>query len=209
MTEDPLNECREQFFHSDGMPSDRSLQSFSSKLEKFLKVNIFFRKQTFLEKFVDQVESTFDNFSKLFAPMLQNVLPTVGKQWRNSNVPRKNSSTKELIRTHKVQLWRTCQKFLPNIKYLLPQIPLEDKSFFPRKKRALLKTFLLLNIFRQKSGKFLISTRKNCKSFFFKNQIFHKVFFVHMNCILTLFLKPLRQSARIFSSQPEDGEKTH
>ena len=84
MTEDPLNECREQFFHSDGMPSDRSLQSFSSKLEKFLKVNIFFRKQTFLEKFVDQVESTFDNFSKLFAPMLQNVPPTVGKQWRNS-----------------------------------------------------------------------------------------------------------------------------
>ena len=84
MPEGPPNECREQFFKSTGTASDRSSQSFSSKLEKFLKVNIFFRKQTFLEKFVGQVESTFDNFSTLFAPMLQNVLPTVGKQWKNS-----------------------------------------------------------------------------------------------------------------------------
>ena len=57
-----------------------------------------------------------------------------------------------------------------------PSNSVEDKSFFPRKKVALLQTFLLLNIFRQKSGKVLISTRKNCKSFFFENQIFHKIF---------------------------------
>ena len=86
MTENPLNECREQFFKSDGTSSDRSLQSFSSKLVKFVKVNFFFKKHTFLEKFVGQVESTLDNFSKFFAPMLQNVPPTVGKQWRNSKM---------------------------------------------------------------------------------------------------------------------------
>ena len=51
MPEDPLEDCREQFFKSGGTPSDRSLQSFSSKLQKFVKVSIFFRKQTFLEKF--------------------------------------------------------------------------------------------------------------------------------------------------------------
>ena len=47
----PLNECRKQFFKTDGRLSGRSLQSFSSKLEKIVKVIIFFRKQTFLEKF--------------------------------------------------------------------------------------------------------------------------------------------------------------
>ena len=51
MPEGPPNECREQFSKSGRTPSDRSSQSFSSKLEKILKVNIFFRKHTFLEKF--------------------------------------------------------------------------------------------------------------------------------------------------------------
>ena len=45
MPEGPPNECREQFFKSTGTASDRNSQSFSSKLQKFLKVNIFFRKQ--------------------------------------------------------------------------------------------------------------------------------------------------------------------
>ena len=49
--EDPLNGCWKQLFKSGGTHSDRCLQSCSSKLEKIVKVNIFFRKQTFLEKF--------------------------------------------------------------------------------------------------------------------------------------------------------------
>ena len=48
MQENPLNECRKQFFKPGGRLSGGSLQSFSSKLEK---LKIFFRKQTFLEKF--------------------------------------------------------------------------------------------------------------------------------------------------------------
>ena len=51
MPEDPLKDCREQFFKSGRTPSDRSSQSFSLKLEKILKMNFFFRKHTFLEKF--------------------------------------------------------------------------------------------------------------------------------------------------------------
>ena len=51
MKEDHLNECSKQFFNLGWRLSDRSPQSFSSKLEKFVKVSIFFRKQTFLEKF--------------------------------------------------------------------------------------------------------------------------------------------------------------
>ena len=49
--EDPLNECRKQFFKAGGRLSGRILQSFSSKLEKIVKVIIFFRNQTFLKKF--------------------------------------------------------------------------------------------------------------------------------------------------------------
>ena len=48
---DHLDECRKQFFKLGWRLCDRSPQSFSSKLEKFVKVNIFFRKHTFFEKF--------------------------------------------------------------------------------------------------------------------------------------------------------------
>ena len=41
MPEDPLKDCKEQFFKSGRTPSDRSLQSFSSKLEKIIKKWIF------------------------------------------------------------------------------------------------------------------------------------------------------------------------
>ena len=51
MHKDPMNWCRKQFFESGGTLSDRCPQSFRSKLEKFVNVNIFFRKHTFLEKF--------------------------------------------------------------------------------------------------------------------------------------------------------------
>ena len=84
MQEDPLNGCRKIFFKQGGTLYDRCPQSFSSKLEKIVKVNNFFRKQTFLKKFVVQTDCAFDNFFKVFAPMLKNVLFTVGKQWRNS-----------------------------------------------------------------------------------------------------------------------------
>ena len=50
MQDDPLNECRKQFFKSGKTLSDRGVQSFSSKLEKIVKVSIFFKIQTFLEK---------------------------------------------------------------------------------------------------------------------------------------------------------------
>ena len=66
MPEDPLSECRKQFSKSGGTLSYGSPQRFSSKLEKIVKVNIFFRNQTFLEKYFVQVECTFDNFSKKF-----------------------------------------------------------------------------------------------------------------------------------------------
>ena len=57
----------------------------SSKLEKNVNVNIFFRKQTFLEKCVVQVECTFVwQLLSNFCANVQNVLPTVGKQQRNS-----------------------------------------------------------------------------------------------------------------------------
>ena len=91
MPEDRLSECRKQFSKSGGTLSYGSPQRFSSKLEKIVKVNIFFRNQTFLEKSFVQVECTFDNFSKVFSALLQIVLPTVGKQRRNS----KNSYKKQ------------------------------------------------------------------------------------------------------------------
>ena len=58
---------------------------------------------------------------------------------------------------------------------------------FPRKKITLLKIFLPLNYFWQKSAKVLISTRKNCKNFFFKNQIFHKHFLYSQIAVLKKF----------------------
>ena len=91
MPEDALSVCRKQFSKSGGTLCDGSPQRFSSKLEKIVKVIFFFRNQTFLEKSFVQVECTFDNFSKVFAPMLQIVLPTVGKKRRNS----KNSYKKQ------------------------------------------------------------------------------------------------------------------
>ena len=51
MQEDRLNQCRKQFFKSGRILSGRSLQSFSSILEKTVKVKFFLRKQTFIEKF--------------------------------------------------------------------------------------------------------------------------------------------------------------
>ena len=51
MQEDRLNQCRKQFLKSGRILSGRSPQSFSSKLEKIVKVNFFLRKQSFLEKF--------------------------------------------------------------------------------------------------------------------------------------------------------------
>ena len=48
MQEDPVIECWKQFFKPGGRFSDRSLQSFTSKLEKIVKVIFFFIKHTFL-----------------------------------------------------------------------------------------------------------------------------------------------------------------
>ena len=168
-------------FNSGGRLSDRSPHSFTSKLEKYVQVKIFLRKQTFLEKFVVQVESTFDNFSKFFAPMLQNVLPTVRKQWRNSKNSWKKIVHSKISFGHIKCSLANIPKVLTERQKPSPSTSVRKHEFFPRKNITILKIFLLLNFFRQKTAKFLISTRKKCINFSSKIK-FSTKFFVHKNC---------------------------
>ena len=101
--EDPLNECRKQFFKWGGTLSDRSPQSFSSELEKFVKEKIFFRKQTFLEKFCC---SSRMHFWQLLWSSCANFAKFSAHSWKTLTKLKKfikNISIKNHIRTDKVQ----------------------------------------------------------------------------------------------------------
>ena len=111
---------------------------------------------------------------------MQNVLPTVRKQWRETQKkPRKNSSIKKFIRTHKVQFWRTCQKFLPNTKHLLPQLPLEDMNFFRGKKQLYSNLFSYSTYFDKSPQNFWSELEKVVKVFSSKIKFSTKFFCPH------------------------------
>ena len=123
MQEDPLSKCRKQFFKPVGRFSEKSPQKFSSNLEKIVNVIIFFRKKFSSKRFDVQVENSFDTFSKVFAPMLQNVLLTVGKQSRRWNNLKKIQFTqKPPLDTLNAVLTNPSKTFRPKSKVFVPQV---------------------------------------------------------------------------------------
>ena len=108
----------------------------------------------------------------MFFPQLENSEETQKK-------PRKNSSIKKFIRTHKVQFWRTCQKFLPNTKHLLPQLPLEDMNFFRGKKQLYSNLFSYSTYFDKSPQNFWSELEKVVNVFSSKIKFSTKFFCPH------------------------------
>ena len=208
--EDPLNECRKQFFKLGGRLSGGSPQSSWSKLEKKCKSEGFLQKTNFPRKVLlfkwNAPLTTFLNFCIKVAELPSYSRKTVKKLKKNIEKTVHSKITFGYIDCNCDEpvesFYRTPKRFSFNFR--------KKAWIFSKEKDNLTQSFSLTQHFLTKVRKVFDQYSKKVIICILQNSKFpQKISLVHVKSVLTILLKPLRPSYRNFSSQPKDGEKIH